>query len=230
MSDFISINHMSGSYRNFLRFVEKQYPLKPAGGFGDVLAQKSAQGAKPDETQNQVVIVTEEMTMEEYRDYIHDRISQIPIHPSQIGWQWNIEITDGGFEAMKADSEYEQYVLHTICMNFSAADPFRSQNCVFLHFGASAEETRAESWNIGGSDTKEKEESFWERRTKRQKKMQEQYEELQKKRFLAKELQKKKYYAWLALHRKDGKGMTPPLPDDAYLARSVAEILEDMSM
>ena len=64
-------------------------------------------------------ISTQDMTMEEYKQYIHDKISQIPINPTQSGYHWNIEITDEGFEAMKNDPEYETYVLDCIRTNFS---------------------------------------------------------------------------------------------------------------
>ena len=114
--------------------------------------------------------------MDEYKEYIYDKISKIPIHSSQSGWQWSIQITDQGFEAMKQNPEYEAEVLEAIRANFSFNDRFHSQNYSVLRFGASKEESYGQSFG-GGNPAMEKEESFWERRAKRRKKLQEQYDE-----------------------------------------------------
>lgn len=50
-------------------------------------------------------ISTKDMTMEEYKAYISEKISQIPMHPTRIGESISITISEAGFEAMKNDPE-----------------------------------------------------------------------------------------------------------------------------
>lgn len=130
-----------------------------------------------------------DMSREEYRQYVKDQISRIPMHPSQSGWHWQISITDEGLAAMQDDPAYEAFVLKTIRSNFSFCDRFGSSNYTVLTFGASAEECRSESVS-GGSPFMEKEESFWERRARRREKLRRQQDELADKKALAKNLAK----------------------------------------
>lgn len=158
-NDTIHVNSMTKMFYN----MSCCYGAKAAGAsaFSEKLAQK----------------MTEKMTMEEYKQYIHDKISRIPLNPSQSGWQWNIEITEAGFEAMKNDPEYEARVLKAIRANFSFTDHYHSTNYSVLHFGAADEESYGQSFG-GGSPFMEKEEGFWDRRAKRREKLQEQYQEM----------------------------------------------------
>lgn len=155
----INVNNMTKTYYNMMQCYSSN--TEKSSAFSDKLAQK----------------LTEKMTMEEYKQYIRDKISQIPLNPSQSSWQWSIQITDEGFEAMKNDPAYEAYVLKSIRANFSFTDHYRSTNYSILHFGATKEESYGQSIG-GGSPFMEKEEGFWDRRAKRREKLQEQYEEM----------------------------------------------------
>lgn len=173
----IDVNSMTKTYYNLIQcYCSDQ---KTGTSFADKLAQKL--------TEKEPVCTAKDMTLEEYKQYIQNKISQIPLNPSQSFWQWSIEITDEGFEAMKNDPEYEAHVLKSIRANFSFTDHFHSVNYSILHFGASEEESYGESFG-GGSPFMEKEEGFWDRRAKRREKLQEQYEEMMDQRAVAKEL------------------------------------------
>ncbi len=137
----------------------------------------------------------EEMTLEEYKQYIRDKISRIPMHPSQMKNSVSIHISDAGFLAMKNDPEYEAWVLDTIRKDFSFQDPWNavgSGRYVIHSFGATKEEYRGYSFGKEepSSSRKRVKESYWEKRRKRQKKLQkEYYEELLKKRALIRRIQ-----------------------------------------
>ena len=139
----IEINSMTRTYANLAKCFAPNR-MQPAGpGFADKIADK-LEGLDPP------AVSPKDMTMEEYKEYIYNKISQIALHPSQSGWQWHVKITDEGFEAMKNDPEYEAHVLSAIRANFSFRDPFSSWNYSVLHFGASEEESYGESFG-GGS-------------------------------------------------------------------------------
>lgn len=67
---------------------------------------------------------TADMTMEEYKQYIYDKIVKMPVDHSQVQDAVSINISDAGFAAMKADPEYEKWVLDTIRRDLSAYYPW----------------------------------------------------------------------------------------------------------
>ncbi len=67
---------------------------------------------------------TADMTMEEYKQYIYDKIVKMPVDHSQIQDAVSINISEAGFAAMKADPEYEGWVLDTIRRDLSAYYPW----------------------------------------------------------------------------------------------------------
>lgn len=191
MNNSIQINYLTKFYNSYLGNFDAQ------GGSGkrftDSLAAKGAeQSAEIGETDEMAAVSPQNMTMEEYKQYIYAKISRIPTHQSQAGWHWNIEITDSGFEAMKNNPAYEEYVLKWIRNNFSYFDPFYSSNYSILHFGATIEECYGVSWHIGSPYMQESKNSFWERRAERRKKLKEQYEDWLDKRAMARRWQKEK--------------------------------------
>ncbi|TGY95588.1 hypothetical protein E5329_14295 [Petralouisia muris] len=190
----IYVNYMTKTYHNFLKSQEaKQAQAEPVS-FADKIAEKrlEASGA------GQMEITSNEMTLEEYKQYIHDKISQIPISPSQMSSSFSIHISDAGFEAMKADPEYEKWVLDTLKHDFGFNNPWAGicgGSFVVHNFGATKEEYSGQSWYAGYQNGKgeslfnqKAEDSFWERRMQRRIQLQEQQEELQMKRMLDKRL------------------------------------------
>ena len=119
--------------------------------------------------------------MAEYKEYIYNKISQIPIHPSRVRDSIAVFITDAGFERMKNDPEYEKWVLDILRKDFAVFDPWaeRCGGSFIIHrFGETESEYRGESWRkdiVGGKSRYDKtaEESFWERRKKRKKRIEE---------------------------------------------------------
>ena len=173
----INVNSMTKTYYNMMQCYGVKG--KKTSAFSDKLAQKL--------TEKTSAVSAKDMSMEDYKQYIRDKISQIPLNPSQFQWQWSIQITEEGFEAMKNDLEYEAHVLQAIRANFSFTDHYHSVNYSVLHFGATEEESYGQSFG-GGSPFAEKEEGFWGRRAKRREKLQEQYEEMMDQKAIAKQL------------------------------------------
>ena len=110
-----------------------------------------------------------EMTLDQYKKYIQDIISRMPVHPSQSGRTWLFDISDEGYEAMKNDPEYEKYILDTIRDTLSSFDSSRSKGMSVYHFGATKEEQRVENWNPDTEDVFVSDDSFgdwWDKRMK----------------------------------------------------------------
>ena len=108
-----------------------------------------------------------EMTLDQYKKYIQDIISRMPVHPTQSGRTWLFDISDEGYEAMKNDPEYEKYVLDTIRSTFSSFDSSRSKGVSVFHFGATKEEQRIENWDPDKDDifvSDDSTEDWWEKR------------------------------------------------------------------
>lgn len=188
------VNYMTKTYHNFLKSYEANHTQTETVSFADKIAEKSLEAAKA----KQIEISPKEMTLEEYKQYIHDRISQIPVSPSQMDSSFSVHISDEGFEAMRADPEYEKWVLDTLKYDFGFDNPWAGicgGRYVVHTFGATKEEYSGQSWHAGYQNGKgeslfwqKAEDSFWERRIQRSKELQEQFEELQAKRMLDKRM------------------------------------------
>ena len=159
-------------------------------GFSDSVREKIAERAAQAEViPDAATAARDQMTMAEYKQFIYDKICQIPIHSSQAGWHWNIEITEEGFEAMKNDPAYEEYVLNAIRIHFSTADPFGSFRYSILHFGATKQENYSMGWSMDNPALQESKDSFWERKAKRKEQWEKQLEEWLDKRAMARRWQ-----------------------------------------
>ena len=118
------------------------------------------------------------MSMEAYKLYIYQKISGIPMNASQKWDAVSVNISEEGFAAMKADPAYEKWVLDTLRSDFSCYNPWSSYyggSYRSHYFGATKEEYRGESFHMGfrngdkRTESKKKEESFWDKRAKRHK-------------------------------------------------------------
>lgn len=120
-------------------------------------------------------VSVENMTMDEYKSYIRQRIYALPVNSTQALNSVAVDITDQGFAAMKDDPEYEEWVLGTLKVDFATTDPWSGitgGRFVIHHFGASKEEYRGDSWNLnenGGMGQSifnaSAKKSFWQRRS-----------------------------------------------------------------
>lgn len=180
----IFVNNMTRTYNRYLQSQLAGSSTKGVMGFKDVVASL-------DGSCEVNALSTKDMTLSEYKQYIYDKISQLPMHPSQSLRSVSIHISDEGFEAMQKDPEYEKWVLDVIKYDFSYYDPW-SDVCggsfAVHHFGASKEDYHGEGWYTGFRNgrgraiyEKEAEESFWDKRKKRHKKYMKLQEEAAKK-------------------------------------------------
>ncbi len=190
MNSTIHVNYMTRTYSNFLKgYGAKNGSQAQPSPFSDRIAEKSAESQKVSETGKAGAVSTKDMTMEEYKQYIQDKISQIPLHPSRMQESISINISEAGFEAMKNDPEYEAWVLNDLRTGWAQPDRWAGV-CggaySTIYYGAAKEECRAEMWSAGyqnGSgkslfDGKAKD-SFWERRAEQKKRIEAQVKEQQ---------------------------------------------------
>lgn len=164
-----SIGAAAYAYRNSSR-------KATATSFVSKAAEKSTEVQNVSETGKAGIVSTKDMTMEEYKQYIHDKISRIPLHPSRMQESISVNISEAGFEAMKNDPEYEAWVLNDLRTGWAQPDRWAGV-CggaySTIYYGATKEECRAQMWSAGyqnGSgkslfDGKAKD-SFWERRAR----------------------------------------------------------------
>lgn len=185
MSNTINVNYMTGMVNSLAKSVSPK--TAPSVTFGEMLASTGTQ------VTDTVAISTagaaeavsrDDMTMEEYKKSIFDRISAFPIHPSHPLDQYSIHISDAGFQAMKDDPEYEKWVLD--CIKDDMAYPAPSwyvaiggpPACCILNFGAVKEARSGQMFAVNyGNGQGQKifdehaDDSFWTNRSKRQKEL-----------------------------------------------------------
>lgn len=180
---------------------EKKKDQKSTEGFFHKVTEKKDEKKTVSEELEVKVISPKEMTLEEYKQYIYRKISELPMHPSNRNDFIAVQISDAGFRVMKEDPEYEKWVLDTLQKDFLCYDPWSgsSGKYVIHSFGASKEAYHAESWRMDTQKERDRynqksKDSFWERRARRRKQLKKQYEKLLQKRLFEKKLYEKKVY------------------------------------
>lgn len=96
--------------------------------------------------------VIEAMTMDEYKEYIRERILALPMHASHMQDTITIFISDEGFAAMKRDADYEEWVINDLRTGWAWENPwarYLGGAYSIIHYGATKEECHAEMWNAG---------------------------------------------------------------------------------
>lgn len=191
------VDYMTRTYNRFINSQIAGTQVKGVMGFKDHVEAGTKAAAEAEEISAEKIagaaaktkaLSTESMTPAEYKQYIYNKISQIPLHPSQKLCSISITITDEGFAAMQKDPEYEKWVLDTLKSNFGFYNPW-TEICggsfSVHHFGAAKEEYHGESWYMGYRGGKgsalfdeEAEEGFWVKRAKRLKKYLKQQQEI----------------------------------------------------
>lgn len=213
MSNAMYINYMTRAYGNFLKNFETKSKNsgKTDETFVDKVMQKSEESSVVSEAQKTEAVSAKDMTMEEYKQYISDKISQIPMNFSRMQDSIAIHISEEGFEAMKNDPEYEEWVLGYLQKDFMCYNPWASTcggcYCV-MYISATKEEYHGESWSAGyqnGNGSRlyrqKSEDSFWESRMKRKKRLEEQNKKLYEKKAFDKRLRDREYYEELLNNR-----------------------------
>ncbi len=181
-------------YGNLVRNAVPQEEKETTGDFLDEVKEKLDCADRAQDAGNVGKVNVKEMTREQYKQYIYDKISQIPIHPSQNMNSIAVHISESGFEAMQNDPEYEKWVLDELSYNFGFHDPWANLcgGSYTVHtFGATKEDYHGESWFKGYQNGKgqtlfdqKAEDSFWDRRIRHKKLMKEQWKHWQEKKWL----------------------------------------------
>lgn len=116
---------------------------------------------------------TKEMTLEEYKQILRQKISELPIHPSQSRTQIAVNISDKAFEKMMQDPDYEKSMLALLEREFGYAfPPNMAPSYSVYNIGETLEDYNGMSMgsSYGSTYAKESENSFWEKRMERRKK------------------------------------------------------------
>lgn len=142
---------------------------------------------------------TEKLTLQEYKDYVYFKISEMR-DKSHGNLKYDncviVDISEEGFAAMQADPEYEKWVFDKIdeCLNYRNVWEKRvGTNYFILKFGKSKDELEEETWFSGEFDeTQNEKESFWDSRIRRQRELDKIYfDKLDKRRKFEKKLYEK---------------------------------------
>ena len=94
---------------------------------------------------------TADMTMDEYKAYLEEKIAAIPFHQNRLNDEEAFVITDAGWERLKNDPEYEKWLLDGLAEGRSSYPPLLALDpgglyCVH-YIGATKEEYRGVSWS-----------------------------------------------------------------------------------
>lgn len=208
MSNTINTNYTAGIYSNQANKQAKNSQMETTS-FADKMAEKresavdqykrnhpedashvdaQVQAGKSVITKNGADNISrEDMTMEEYKNFVNRLLSSISFDSTRIYDKEFISISDAGWEQMKNDPDYEAWVLGYTVENRSVRNPFfgwpGASGSVYVEkFGASIEEHIGQSVGTSGPGSSsiqiKNEKSWWE---KRHEKMEELMEEQEKK-------------------------------------------------
>lgn len=94
-------------------------------------------------------VSTNQMTLEEYKDYVRDWITYLWLNPAQGDVHYAIHITDAAFARMQRDKEYEKYVFDSIQTNMKFSPPFlrHGTTYVILYFGGKKKDDWGYTYN-----------------------------------------------------------------------------------
>ncbi len=234
MSDnTINVSYMTKAYTDFRKTYEARHKTAStgrtdAGAAAEESGQASFQGrlegkadawdAALSQASPLGALQGEAMTMEEYKQYIYDKICSMPMHPSRMQDNFSIQISDAGFEAMKNNPEYEAWVLQDIRTGFQRENVLAGvcggSFCI-SYYGAAKEECHAQMWSKGYRNGKgeslyklKSEKSFWEKRREKRRKLKKLQDELRRDELLEKRRIQQACAQNIMLARKDKEDMS----------------------
>lgn len=208
MNNTINVNGMTSYYSSFIKSATAKTSVNNGSKInsGTVIGEKdsfistlSSKVETAGTLEETAAVSTKDMTLEEYKNYIHETISSFPLCSDRMGDCISINISENGFKAMQSDPEYEKWVLQDIQNGFSTPLPgwvraIGGTDFVVANYGATKEECSCTSWSMGyqnGTGDKvwgaQSKGSFWTKRGE-QKKIQ---ERIDKKTAEKKELEEK---------------------------------------
>ena len=118
-------------------------------------------------------ISPQEMTLDEYKDYIEGKLHNIPRNITRHRYEVTVVISYAGFIAMQNDPDYEAWVLDSVREELSFPDylcgyPGTYGRYDVMQFGAAKEDFRGHMSAIHKRDSRHvEEESYWDLRLKR---------------------------------------------------------------
>ena len=152
---------------------------------------------------------TADMTMDEYKEYINDTLQSLTRDATRYQDDETVIISNAGYEAMKADSEYEAWVIDTVQKNLSFPNylyGWKNSARISVHqFGATKEEYRGQIYSAHKNDNPlNNVEDFWTQRHKRMKKILEMEQEMFDNIYQLKELSRQKSIEKAAQAKSEG--------------------------
>lgn len=162
---------------SFAEAVQEKVAQKEQGAFLDS-ARQAADGVSCAGDRSEQAVKA--MSMDQYKMYIYRKISALPTSATQKWDAVSVNISEEGFAAMKADPAYEKWVLDTLRQDFAFYNPWSAYaggSYRVHYFGATKEEYRGESFQMGfrnggkhtDSSRKKRQKGFWEKRAERHK-------------------------------------------------------------
>ena len=101
MSNTINVNYMTRAYNQYQQKIVTKDQEKEDTRFADSVKEKREGSGSIVGNLKTGSVSAKDMTMEEYKQYIYNKISQIPMHPTRAGESISVTISEAGFEAMK---------------------------------------------------------------------------------------------------------------------------------
>ena len=148
MSNTIHVGGMHG-LESLINGVQKKVSHTTSNlSYKDMLASIQAQAEASSESVSETKS-TADMTMEEYKAYLGEKLSAIPWHPNRYNDEESITITDAGWEQLKNDPEYEQWLVDHITTDRSFYSPLLGKGGTYStrKIGATKEEYDGWSWS-----------------------------------------------------------------------------------
>lgn len=117
----------------------------------------------------------EEMSLDEYKNFIAEKLQALPHHPSTFKDDNTVIISDAAFESMKKNPEYEDWVIDRVAQNLSTPDflcfyPGNNGRTATFQFGETEEDYRGTMQGKPSKNFPNNEESYWQLRLDRLKK------------------------------------------------------------
>lgn len=178
MNNTINVNGMTNYYSNSIKSVMSQTAVDKGTkvNSGTVTGEKdsfvstlSSKVEMANTVEGATSVSTKDITLEEYKNYIHDKICEFSLHPDLMGDSISIHISDDGFKTMQNDPEYEKWVLQDIKTGFATPLPgwcraMSGNQYIVANYGATREECNCTSWSMayqGGTGDR-----IWETQSK----------------------------------------------------------------
>ena len=127
------------SYADVLKSMQERLALKTS------TAEQTEEEAEIEEQKS-----TADMTMDEYKSYIAEKIKNIPFNSSKSSDDEIIQISNSGWQEMKDNPNYEQWVLGKITASRQASNQFAlagfGGSYYIMRFGDKESDYHEESW------------------------------------------------------------------------------------